>query len=307
MAAGAGQRDAEREETIAQLGRFARREHEADIRQQEPKRRDELHQLTVGHGGQRLKFAGARTQPWEGDGHLRLPAMPQEVERVRGDAQGLAPPVRQAIERTDAQPTEARIIRALGRFQPPVEIPLRPRRVHSLIDGAVVSLLIHDQTFRTGGDDGPVFLRLHRADFEREAGPLRVQRSDTGRHVVARDELGMLAGDQQQIAETLIAQRPGFAPHFLDRERHAQNRVVAGEAAVGAVVDALVGKIQRRKEADDLAKPLPGEGLGAAAQRLQQLAGDGRDQPGKVLQRQLRLSQRGLGFRQRSRAGGLLQ
>ena len=37
----------------------------------------------------------------------------------------------------------------------------------------------------------------------------------------------MLAGDEQDVAETLPGERLGLAHDFIDRERHAQDRVVA--------------------------------------------------------------------------------
>ena len=52
----------------------------------------------------------------------------------------------------------------------------------------------------------------------------------------------------------LNASRLAF--HLLQRQRNAQDRVVAREAAVFAVVDALVGKVKRREQADDLAEAL---------------------------------------------------
>ena len=75
------------------------------------------------------------------------------------------------------------------------------------------------------------------------------------------------------------------------RQRHAQDRVVAREAAVFAVVDALVGKVERREQADDLAEALLGQRLRAPAHRLQQFAGGGRNQGGKIAQGKMGLSQ----------------
>ena len=89
------------------------------------------------------------------------------------------------------------------------------------------------------------------------------------------------------LRKPCASERPRLAPHLLRRERHAQDGVVARKAAVLAVVDALVGEIERRKEANDLAEALLRHLLRAPGQRLQQLRPGRGNQVRKVLQRQL--------------------
>src|SRR5206468_3109086 len=98
--------------------------------------------------------------------------------------------------------------------------------------------------------------RLHRADLERYAGNLGVERPHAVRQVTGRDKLRVFAGNQQDAAETLVPKRSRFAQHFVDGKSYAENWVIARETAVLAVVDALVGKIERRKEANNFAEPL---------------------------------------------------
>ena len=95
----------------------------------------------------------------------------------------------------------------------------------------------------------------------------------------------MLAGDEQNVAETLFLQRLRFLPHFIERERDAQNRIVARKTAVGAIVDALVGKIERREQPDGFAETLLRHRVRAAAERLQDFRAGGRNQRGKIGQR----------------------
>ena len=133
----------------------------------------------------------------------------------------------------------------------------------------------------------PIILGFHRPDFEREAGHFLVQKADALGHVIRRDELGVLARHEQDIAEALRQERPRLAPHLLRRERHAQDGVVARKAAVLAGIDALVREIERRKEANDLAKALLRHLLRAPGQRFQQLRAGGGNQVREVLQRQL--------------------
>ena len=92
----------------------------------------------------------------------------------------------------------------------------------------------------------------------------------------------MLARHEQQIAEALISQRPRFAHHFVHRQRDPQDRVVAREAAVLAVVDALVREIERCEEADDLSEALSSERLRTMAERFKHLPGGWREQRGEV-------------------------
>ena len=75
--------------------------------------------------------------------------------------------------------------------------------------------------------------------------------------VTGRDELGMFARHEQNIAKALRQQRPRLASDLLRGERDAQDRVVAREATVLAGVDALVREVERRKEANDFAEALP--------------------------------------------------
>ena len=77
VAARADERDAERDQPVAQPRRFARREHEAGVGEHQPERAHELHQFAVGHVRERLEFARARTQARQRDRDLRLPAMAQ--------------------------------------------------------------------------------------------------------------------------------------------------------------------------------------------------------------------------------------
>ena len=66
----------------------------------------------------------------------------------------------------------------------------------------------------------------------------------------------MFARHKQDAAKALFAERARLAHHFVYRKCHSQDRVVARKAAVQAVIDALVGKIQRREEANDPAETL---------------------------------------------------
>ena len=140
--------------------------------------------------------------------NCRLPAIPQQIIRVRRHADGLVPPVGQSVKRADAEPAETGGVGALRRFEPPVEIPLRPGGVHVRINFAVVSFLINHQPVRARRDERTIIRRFHRPDFERNARPVGVQRGDAVAQIIVRDKFRMFARDEQDVAEALFLAAP---------------------------------------------------------------------------------------------------
>ena len=114
VAARAHHRHAQRHQSVAQLRRFARREHDADVREHDAQRADELRQFAVADVRERLEFTGAGTQPHRGNGQRRLPTVPQQVIRVRRRANRLVTPVGQSVKRADASPAESGGVGASG-------------------------------------------------------------------------------------------------------------------------------------------------------------------------------------------------
>ena len=177
VAAGADHGDAERDQPIAQLGWFARGEDEANIGEHQAKRADELHEIAIGHVGERLKFSRAWAQARQGNGHVRFPAIAQKIIRMRRHTQRFITPIGQSEQRADAQSSKTRGIRAFRGFGAPVKISLRPGGVHFVIDRAVVGFLINHETFRPACDEWAIFFGFHRPNFERNAGNFLVQRA----------------------------------------------------------------------------------------------------------------------------------
>ena len=212
---------------------------------------------------------------------------------MRRQCDGLPAPVPEPVKCADAQSPEAGGVGALRGFQAPVEIPLRPGGVHFRIHRAVVRFLIDHQPVRARLHGRTVLLGFHRADFQRNAWNLRVQRRHALREVSGGDEFGMLPRHQQNVAKALLFERPRLGHHLVDGQRDAQDRIVAREPAVFAIIDALVGKIQGREQADNLAKPLASHGLRPAAERLQGRRARRRNQPREVIQCRPRTGQAG--------------
>ena len=220
-----------------------------------------------------------------------LPAVSQQILSVRGHTQRFVSPIRQTKQRANTQPTKARIISALRCFESPIKVFLRPGGVHVVVERAIISFLIDDQSIRASGDHWTILVGFHRPDFERHAGNLLVQCRDTFCHVTIGNKLRMLTRNEQDVAKTLRRQCARLASNFIHRESDAQNRVVAGEAAILAIVDALVGKVERREESDDFAEALLRDLLGTAAEWFEKFSCCGRDELGEISEREFVLGQ----------------
>ena len=239
-----------------------------------------------------MEFARARSQSGQRNRHVRLPAVAQQVGRMGRDADGFESPVREPVKRADPETPESRRVGAFGCAETPFKIPLRTGGVHLRVNLAVVGFLVNHQPVRSRRDQRPVIRRVHRPDLERNAGPFRVQCGDAFPKIPVGNKLGMLARHQQEVAESLGLERAGFPQHLVHGQRHPKNRIVAREAAILAVVDALVGKIQRREQADDFAEALLGERVRAAAHGFQQFARGRRNQRGEIAQGNSRFGDR---------------
>ena len=115
-----------------------------------------------------------------------------------------------------------------------------------------------------------------------------MQRGDAIVEIIVGNKLRMFARDQQDVAEALRLDCVRLAFHFLQRQGDAQDRVVAREAAVFAIVDALVGKVKRREQADDLAEALLRRRVRPPAHVFQQFRARRRNQMCEIGERQFR-------------------
>ena len=216
VAPGAHHRDTKRDQPVAQAGWFAGREHDTGVRQKQAQRTNGLDEGAVVEIGERLELPGAGAEARQRKGELRFPAVPQQVLCVGGEAEGLAPPVAQPEQCPDAEPPEPGRVGTLRRLNPPVEVTLGAGGVHVSVNVAVVGFLINNQSLRSGLDERLVFLSLHRADLKRDRRHGIAQRRDAVGKVAAGDELGMLAGDEQDVAEAVLGECLRLAHDFID-------------------------------------------------------------------------------------------
>ena len=118
--------------------------------------------------------------------------------------------------------------------------------------------------------------------------------------VIVGDKFWMFPGDEQNVAEALFRDGRGLASNLFESQGNAENWVVAREAAILAVIDAFVRKIEWCEKTDYLAKTLLCQVLGTAAKFFQVLSGRGRDQGRKI-------SKPEFPFREKSRDGLLFR
>ena len=135
-------------------------------------------------------------------------------------------PVAKAEQCADADSAKAARVAALRTFQPPVEVLLRAGGMQIRILGAVIGLLVDDQSFRTGLHHPRILGRFHRSNFNADGGNKRANGFNARLKVTVRYELRVLASDQQDIAEPLIGEVPGFLDHLINTEGHPEDGVV---------------------------------------------------------------------------------
>ena len=85
----------------------------------------------------------------------------------------------------------------------------------------------------------------------------------------------MLAGDEEDVAEAEVAEVIGLGAHLFGGERGAKDGVVARKPAVAAIVDALVGEVERREEPHGATELAAGQGDAALGERLELRGGGG--------------------------------
>ena len=187
---------------------------------------------------------------------MSFPAVAKQVVGVSGDTDGFIPPIAEAVESTDAETAKAGCVGAFGSFETPIEIAFGSGGVHVGVNRAIVSFLVDDETFSAGCDDGTIFGSFHRPNFQRDAWDLAMESAYAIGHVVGGDKFRMFARDQEDIAEALGEQFAALVKDFIDGERDAQDRIIAREAAVFAIVNAFVGEVERSKQTNDFAEAL---------------------------------------------------
>ena len=69
----------------------------------------------------------------------------------------------------------------------------------------------------------------------------------------------MLARYEKNLAKSLAGEMLRFGNDFIDAKRDAKDRIIARETAIPAIVDAFIGKIERREQPHRASKILQSE------------------------------------------------
>lgn len=280
--------DAELDERISQLGWFAGAENDAYLWEADAEGGDELYEGAVIEEQiwirRVLVVACIGAHAWEGDRERCLPAMLVKVLKVRGESHGFFFPWSETKEGSDAYAAEATRVGALRAGHAPFEFFLRAGSVKLGVDVLHIGLLVHDETFAAVVYDFLVLVVFHRADLDGDGGDERFDGVDTFLQVAIGYKFRVLARDEENVSEAERVQVLGLGDYLLHGERGAENGIVPREAAVGTVVDALVGNIEWREETHRLAEMPAGDALGFGGHGLELLIAGGGDQSLKLLQ-----------------------
>ena len=194
-------------------------------------------------------------------------------------------PFCQSEQRGDPDSPEACRVPTFRSFQSPVVIPFWSGRVNRGISCAIVRFLVDDQTFRTGRNEWPVLVDLHRCNFDRDGRHKGNQSPDHIQEIVLGNELWMFAGDQENISEALANQVSSFRFHFIRGQSHSQDRIIPRKPAIPAVVNALVRKIKRSKQPHCSPEKPTREGLRLVGQTRQLRVPDRLEQSDEAIYR----------------------
>ena len=80
---------------------------------------------------------------------------------------------------------------------------------------------------------------------------------------------GVLAGDEQHVAEASAGQLVGLGAHLVRRQGASRDLVAGREAAVGAHRHALVRQVQRREQLHRAPEALEGDPVGGLREFLE--------------------------------------
>ena len=257
------------------MGGFAGGDDDADVWEGDPKGAEELNHLAVGEGVSCIGLmevvlsAGVGTHSGEGDGELSLPASLHEILEVCGESECFPAPVGETEEGTDADAPEATGVGAFGAFEAPLEVFLWSGGVELAVGFLVVGFLVDDESFRAGKDEFGILVVFHRADLDSDGGDEGLDGGDALLEVAFGDELGVFAGDEEEVAESLGVEVTGLLDDLVHGEGGAEDGVVAGESAVFAVIDALVGEVEGGEEPHGGPKMAAGDGGAASGEGFQ--------------------------------------
>ena len=99
--------------------------------------------------------------------------------------------------------------------------------MEALVGFPVIGFLVNDQAFRSAGDQFRILSVLHGSDLDPEGGNRGGEEAQAILQVTLRDEPGMLAGHEEEVAESERVEVPGFGGDLIQGEGCPQDGIVA--------------------------------------------------------------------------------
>ena len=112
----------------------------------------------------------------------------------------------------------------------------------------VIAFLIDNESLRAVLDELTVLLVLHGANLDANGRDKSLDGINAVLQVALGDKLRMLSGNEQDVTESECVQMPGLGDDLVNGEGGAQDSIIAGEAAVAAVIDTLIRNVERCKQ-----------------------------------------------------------
>ena len=197
-------------------------------------------------------------QPGAGQGHLRLRVLALQIVDVEGAGQRVLPEVAQPQQRRKGHAPHPAPEGALLRVEAIGPHPLVAHEVEGLVLFDVVGLLKHGDVVRAALVEIAVLVGVDGVDLQpHHAEVLPGQLA--GLADVFHTALGpALAGQEQDLLHAGVGDDLHFLFDLLHGELHAPDVVVAVEAAVHAVIFAVVGDVKGREEIHRVAEVAAG-------------------------------------------------
>ena len=249
------------DQVIAKDRGFAGGDHQLGVGQGQAHCAQHLHELGIGHPRLGLEIlVDAALQPGKTDANAALPESPCQIPPVKGQQVGFQSPVRETQQRADTKAAEARLPACLDGIQTIPVASLRSCRVIAGITSRIVDLLIERQPIDPAAGQSAIVRDRERLDLDGDGCELRAQAGNDLQKVGHRDRPRILTADKQNVPETLRVKEVGFQQRFLARKRDARDFEIGREAAIRAVIDARVGKVERGVQLDHLTEATLGHG-----------------------------------------------
>ena len=86
------------------------------------------------------------------------------------------------------------------------------------------------------------------------------QGANTIGEVTVGDKLRVFTSDEEDVAKAFGGQVTRLLDHGSDIEGDAEDGIIARKSAVGAIIDAFIGKVERGEKPDGFTKVTPGDG-----------------------------------------------